>query len=120
MPSEVNFESFLKLAENLKELEITVGERARPAVASVRARLLEAAAKRRDGDYPAALALMRDGMQRLAALGSELDPNEGALMRMIADRFTQALNLGDKDAARQVLKVMRHKAGDSKDDDDGW
>ncbi|MGH7984926.1 MAG: hypothetical protein ACREQX_01360 [Candidatus Binataceae bacterium] len=116
---QVNFASFLKLAENLRELEITVGERARPAVASVRARLLEASTKRRGGDYPGALALLRDAMDRLAALGTELDPGEGALMALIAERFTKALNLGDKDAAKQVLKVMRHRAGDPKDEDDG-
>jgi hypothetical protein len=112
------FDSFLKLGESLRELEVTVGPKARPVIAEVRARLAEAAAKRESGDLPAAFATLRLAMQRLASLGDELDAEEGALMRLIAERFTQALNFGDKGAARDVVNFMRHKAGDPKDEDD--
>jgi hypothetical protein len=112
------FDSFLKLGESLRELEVTVGPKARPVIAEVRARLAEAAAKRESGDLPAAFATLRLAMQRLAALGGELDAEEGALMRLIAERFAQALNFGDKGAARDVVNFMRHKAGDPKDEDD--
>jgi hypothetical protein len=119
VPFDINgFDSFLKLGESLRELEVTVGPKARPVIAEVRARLRESASQREGGDLPAALATIRLAMQRLAALGGELDAEEGALMRLIAERFTQALNFGDKGAAKDVVNFMRHKAGDPKDEDD--
>ena len=108
---------FAKLAQNLGELEIVIGERARPAIAEVRAGLRDAIACRERGDMPAAIAAIRIAMQRLASLGSILDPEEGAMMRFIAERFTAALGAGDKGDAKSVVDVMRHKAGDPKDDD---
>jgi hypothetical protein len=38
------------------------------------------------------------------------------MMRFIAERFTAALGTGDKGDAKTVVDVMRHKAGDTKDD----
>ncbi|MDO8433887.1 MAG: hypothetical protein Q7S58_15930 [Candidatus Binatus sp.] len=108
---------FAKLAQNLGELEIVVGERARPAVAEVREKLREAIACRERGDMPAAIMAIRTAMERLAALASVLDPQEGAMMRFIAERFTQALGTGDKGDAKTVVDVMRRKAGDTSDDD---
>jgi hypothetical protein len=108
---------FVKLAQNLGELEIVIGERARPAIAQVRAGLSDAIASRERGDMPAAIAAIRLAMERLAALGSVLDPEEGAMMRFIAERFTAALGAGDKGDAKTAVHVMRRKAGDSKVDD---
>jgi hypothetical protein len=113
-----DFGSFVKLADALRELEVTIGPQARPVIAAVRARLGEAAGLREQGNLPAAIAAIRDAMERLAALGSELDPAEGMLMRMIADRLAQALNTGDKGAAKESVNLMRHRAGDPKDDPD--
>jgi len=107
---------FTKLAQNLGELEIVIGERARPAIAEVRAGLRDAIASRERGDMPAAIAAIRIAMQRLASLANDLDPEEGAMMRFIAERFTAALDAGDKGDAKTVVDVMRHKAGDTKDD----
>jgi hypothetical protein len=108
---------FAKLAQNLGELEIVIGERARPTIAEVRAGLRDAIVCRERGDMPAAIAAIRSAMQRLAALGSVLDPEEGAMMRFIAEKFTAALGAGDKGDAKTVVDVMRRKAGDTKDDD---
>ncbi len=110
-------DSLVALAANLRELEVVIGERARPVVAQVRAELHEATASSERGDTGAALDQIRHAMDRLAALGSELDPAEGAMMREIARVFMQSLSLGEKGAARDVVNVMRRKAGDSKDDD---
>jgi hypothetical protein len=107
---------FTKLAQSLGELEIVIGERARPAIAEVRAGLRDAIACRERGDMPAAIAAIRAAMQRLAALAGDLDPEEGAMMRFIAERFTAALGAGDKGDAKTFVDVMRHKAGDAKDD----
>lgn len=108
---------FVTLAANLGELEIVIGERARPAIARVRAGLRDAIACRERGDMPGAIGAIRVAMERLAALGSVLDPDEGALMRFIAERFTAALGAGNKGDAKTVVDVMRRKAGDTKDDD---
>ena len=115
-PTSVDFDSFVKLGESLGELEVTVGPDARPVIAEVRARLTEAAALRTKGDMGAAISAIRTAMERLAALASRMDPGEGHLMRMIADRFGQALNLGDKGTAKETVNFMRHKAGDPKDE----
>jgi hypothetical protein len=117
-PAPDDFDSFVRLGESLRELEVTVGPNARPVIAEVRAKLAEAAASRGKGDMAAAIDSIRTAMGRLAALASELDPGEGYLMRMIADRFSQALNFGDKGTAKETVNFMRHKAGDPKDDPD--
>ena len=117
-PAPDDFDSFVRLGESLRELEVTVGPNARPVIAEVRAKLAEAAASRGKGDMAAAIDSIRTAMGRLAALASELDPGEGYLMRMIADRFNQALNFGDKGTAKETVNFMRHKAGDPKDDPD--
>ena len=116
-PSDPSLDPFLKLADNLGELEVTIGERARPIVAEVRQRLHDAIGNRERGDLPGSLTQLRSAMERLAAIGSELDPEEGALMRMVAQRFTEALKLGDKGAAKEAVNLMRHKSGDPKDED---
>jgi hypothetical protein len=108
---------FAKLAQNLGELEVVIGEQARPAVAEVRAKLRDVIACRERGDMPAAIIAIRTAMERLAALASVLDPNEGAMMRLVAEKFTQALGTGDKGDAKTVVDVMRRKAGDTSDDD---
>jgi hypothetical protein len=108
---------FAKLAQNLGELEVVIGEQARPAVAEVREKLRDVIACRERGDMPAAIVAIRTAMERLAALASVLDPQEGAMMRFIAERFTQALGTGDRGDAKTVVDVMRRKAGDTSDDD---
>jgi len=111
-----NFDSFLKLGDSLGELAVTVGPKARPVIAEVRARLAEAAAMRDHGDLPAAIAAIRSAMERLASLAGELDPGEGAMMRLIAERFSAALNFGDKHTAKDAVNFMRRRAGDPKDE----
>jgi hypothetical protein len=111
-----NFGSFVKLAEDLGELEVTIGESARPVVAEVRIRMAEAAARHERGDTPGAIDIIRNAMARLASLGNSLDPAEAMLMRMIIEHFTNALRVGDRNTAKNAVNVMRHKAGDPKDE----
>jgi len=115
-PSAADFDSFLRLGDSLRELEVTVGPKARPVIAEVRSRLAEAAVSRTNGDMPAAIAAIGAAMDRLAALTSYLDPGEGQLMRLISERFSRALSFGDKSAAKETVNIMRHKAGDPKDE----
>ena len=112
-----SLDPFLKLADNLGELEVTIGERARPIVTELRQRLRAAVASRERGDLPGSLEQLRGAMERLAAIAGELDPEEGALMRMVAQRFTEALKLGDKGTAKEAVNLMRHRSGDPKGED---
>lgn len=110
-------DSFLKLADGLRELEVVIGEKAQPVVAQVQEELREAVASRERGDMAGTLEKIQRAMERLANLGAELDPAEGAMMREISRIFMQSLNFGEKGAAKDVVNVMRRKAGDPKDDD---
>jgi len=115
------FDAFINLSDSLRELELIIGPKARAVIAEVREGLAQAAAKRQAGDPNGALMLIRQSMERLAALGSEVDAEDGAMMRFLAERFAQALNAGDKGAAKEALDIMRHKAGDPKDEpNSGW
>ena len=111
-----SFETFLNLGDSLGELELIAGPKARPVIAMMRNQLIAAAAKRQAGDAQGALALITQAMGNLVAIGIEVDSNEGAMMRAIADRFGQAMSAGDKGSAKEAVTLMRHKAGDPKDD----
>src|SRR5260370_25661694 len=108
---------FTKPAQNLGEPEIVIGERARPAIAGVRERLREALACRERGDMSGSIAAIRLAMGQLAALGATLDPGEGAVIRTIAERFTEALGAGPKGEAKSSVDLMRRKAADTRGDD---
>ena len=116
-PRDPGIDAFLKLADGLRELEVVIGDKARPVVAQVRAELQEAIASRERGDMAGTLEKIQRAMDRLANLGSQLDPAEGAMMREVSRIFMQSLNQGQKGTAKDVVNVMRHKAGDPKDDD---
>lgn len=107
----------LKLADTLGELEIVIGDKARPVVAELRTSLVEAAACREKGDMPAAVDIIHRAMDRLAELAVQLDPTEGMVMRLIADRFTRALTADDKGTVKDAVNLMRNRAGGTKDDD---
>jgi hypothetical protein len=111
-----NLDSLLKVSESLGELEVTVGPSARGAIAEIRARLTEAAGRQSNGDTLGALEIIRTAMDRLAALAGTLDPMEAALMRLLSERLTAALRLGDKSTVKSAINTMRHKAGDPTDE----
>lgn len=111
-------QSLLRLEDTLKELEIVLGESARPVVGEVRQLLSQAIASRQAGDSARMIDHIRAAMERLAQLAGQLDRDEGALMRAVAGRFAAALAAGDKGAAKQAVGVMRGKAGAAEGDDD--
>ena len=110
-------ELFIRFADGLRELEIVIGEKARPVVAEVRAEIEQVVARRLSGDLAGALGLIRRAMERLAALGSQLDRDEGAMMRAIAARFSEALSANDRATAKETVGLMRRRAGDLKTDE---
>lgn len=107
----------LRLADSLKELELILGGQARAAVENVKDCLLQAVAARDRGDLHGAVEQIRAAMERLAALSGSLDEKEGLRMREISARFVAALGSGDRSAAKETLNIIRHKAGDPKDED---
>jgi hypothetical protein len=114
--NSLGFESFVRLGESLGELEVIIGPVARPVIAEVRTRLAEAAARQKNGDTAGAIAIIRSAMERLASLAGTLDPAEAMLMRMLSEHFINVLSIGDKNAAKNTVNLIRHKAGDPKDE----
>jgi hypothetical protein len=100
-----------ELLAGLGELETVLGETARPALAAIRGRLIEAAAARDRGDPVATLQAVSAAMADLAALADRLDPPEGRAMRAVAERFGTALLRGDLSEAKQGLDVMFERSG---------
>ena len=100
-----------QVVTRLSELEIVFGEPATPVIATVRTRLLEAMAARDRGDQHAALLLIGQAMDHLAALADRLDPAEALLMRALAERFRTALAQGDQATAKESAAVMFTKSG---------
>jgi|SRR6516164_1801991 hypothetical protein len=110
-------QTLLRLVESLKELELIIGGQARTVVENVRDSLLQAVAARDRGDLAGAIEQIRAAMERLAALSGSLDAQEGFIMREITARFVAALGSGDRSTAKETLNIIRHKAGDPKDED---
>jgi hypothetical protein len=96
---------------SLSELETVLGERARPAIAAVQAKLRDAMAARDRGDPVAALQAIGEAMSQLSALAEDLDPQEGALMRALSERFRSALLRGDEAGAKRNMEVMFERSG---------
>ena len=95
----------------LGELEVVLGARVRPVLASVRETLMTAMAARDRGDVPGAVDLIGRAMDRLSGLADELDPAEAVLMRALAQHFRAALRRGDEAQAKQSAAVMFEKSG---------
>jgi hypothetical protein len=104
-------EALEMLHGRLKELKVVLGPGAAPEVDAVEASLRDGLAARDRGDVPGAISHLVQAMDRLAALAGRADPAEAAAMRMVADRFRQALGHGAVGEAREVADVMRVRSG---------
>jgi hypothetical protein len=104
-------ESLEALLGGLGDLAPVLGPHAAPGLATVRARLEEAAAARRRGDRDAAVTATLAAMRGLAELATGLDAQEAAMMRGIASRFESALKRGDPGEAAQSVDLMRQRSG---------
>ena len=100
-----------QLIAGLTELEIVLGDAARPVLASVTAALRDAMAARDHGDPVRALRQIGHAMDQLAALADRLDPQEAMLMRAVSERFRTALVRGDLAEAKQDLEIMFDRSG---------
>ena len=95
----------------LRELEVVLGPHAAPAVAAVSAALVEAMAARDRGDIAGSIRRIGSAMDRLTTLADGLDPQEGAVMRLVAQGFRDALLRGDTAQAKQEAAAMFARSG---------
>jgi hypothetical protein len=99
------------VASRMRELELVLGPQAAPVVAAVRAALIDAMAARDRGDLPQALRQIAAAMDRLTGLADGLDPEEAAVMRLLAQGFRNALMRGDQTQAKQEAAAMFARSG---------
>ena len=93
------------------ELKAMLGPAAAPGVDAVAETLREGLAARERGDASAAVTLIAEAMDRLAALAATADPAEGAMMRAVAEHFRGALGRGAVGEAREAAEHMRERSG---------
>jgi hypothetical protein len=103
-----------QLVHGLGELEIVIGPNARGVVAAVRDGLIQAMAARDRGNPVESLRLIGVAMEQLATLADQLDPSEAMLMRVVCDRFRDALLRGRLPEAKQDMDLMFDRAGAKK------
>lgn len=95
----------------LDELQVVFGTAVAGTLGAIRAALLEALAARDRGDRPAAVGAIGRAMDGLTSLADGLDPQEAAMMRMVAQSFRNALLRGDYAHAKQSADAMMEKSG---------
>ena len=95
----------------LDELQVVLGTAVAATLGAVRASLIEALAARDRGDRQTAVGAIGRAMDGLTSLADGLDPQEGAMMRMVAQSFRNALLRGDYAHAKQSADVMMEKSG---------
>jgi hypothetical protein len=70
-----------------------------------------ALAARDRGDQATALARIVDAMQRLAELSSDAGAPDAPMLRLMAERFRQAVGHTDLSQAKDTAEVMRVQSG---------
>jgi hypothetical protein len=93
------------------ELKHAVGQKGAEGVGHVEALIAEGLAARDRGDRATALARVVEAMQRLAELASDAGSPEGPMLRMMAERFRQAIGQADLSQAKGAAEVMREQSG---------
>jgi hypothetical protein len=97
--------------ERVGELKHTLGAGGAERVGALEAIIAEALAARERGDQATALARIVDAMQRLADLASDGGAPDAPMLRMMAQRFRQAVGHADVSQAKDAAEVMRVQSG---------
>lgn len=95
----------------MNELKLLLDPKEAGNVGQVETLLREALSARGRGDFPAAVTKIGQAMDRLAGLASTGDPQEGAMMRAMAEHFRQALVRGAMGDAKEAAETMRQRSG---------
>lgn len=95
----------------LGELRAVLGAKGAEEVGAIEALIAQALAARDRGDRATAMARIVDAMRRLAEAAAESDTPEGAALRAMAERFTEAVRHADVSQAKEAAEVMRVQSG---------
>ena len=93
------------------ELKHALGPGGAERVGALEAIIAEALAARERGDQATAIARIVQGMQRLADLAAESRAPDAPMLRMMAERFRQAVGHGDVSQAKDAADTMRVQSG---------
>jgi hypothetical protein len=99
------------LLTRLDELAVVVGPAEAPRLGAVRDGVMRALALRADGDVPGAAQAISAAMHELAGIAGALDPQEAALMRMLATQFGAAMARGEAGEMTRASELMRERSG---------
>ena len=97
--------------DRVGELKHALGPGGAERVGALEAIIAQALAARERGDQATALAHIVQGMQRLAELASEGGAPDAPMLRMMAERFRQAVGHGDVSQAKDAADTMRVQSG---------
>ncbi len=93
------------------ELKLALGPKGSADVGYIETLIAEGLAARERGDHATAIARIVQAMQRLAELASESGAPDGPMLRVMAERFRQAIGQTDLSQAKEAAEVMREQSG---------
>ena len=93
------------------ELKHALGPGGAERVGALEAIIAEGLAARERGDHATSIARIVQAMQRLAELASEGNAPDAPMLRMMAERFRQAVGHGDVSQAKDAADTMRVQSG---------
>jgi len=93
------------------ELKLALGPKGAERVGVIEALIAEGLAARERGDQRTALARIVTAMQRVAEAASDSGAPDGPMLRMMAERFRQAVGQADLSVAKDAAEVMRVQSG---------
>ena len=93
------------------ELKHALGPKGAEHLGAIEALVAEGLAARDRGDRETAIARIVAAMQRLAEVATDSGTPEGAMLRMMAERFRQAIAQADVSQAKDAAEVMRVQSG---------
>jgi len=93
------------------ELKLALGPKGAESVGHIEMLIAEGLAARERRDHTTAVARIVQAMQRLAELASDSGAPDGPMLRMMAERFRQAIGQADLSQAKGAAEVMREQSG---------
>jgi hypothetical protein len=93
------------------ELKHALGPQGAEQIGAIEVIVAEGLAARDRGDRATATARIIEAMQRLAQAASDSGTPEGAMLRVMAERFRQAVGQGDLSQAKDTADTMRARSG---------
>ena len=93
------------------ELKHALGPKGAEQIGAIEAIIAEGLAARDRGDRATALDRIVVAMRRLAEAAADSGTPEGAMLRMMAERFRQAVGQADLSQAKDAAETMRVQSG---------